>query len=153
MVRKVTFTNHIIVSSLWAYSAQEGLATDDHLVHFGQFALRGVGLVMVEEAAAAPEGRVSPGCLGLWKGEQFAPLRRIADFTHARRVQGGDVTSALSILKVMPAEMTVGEIPTLVAAFASAVHRAFKADFDVVEIDAARVAHSPVFVARDEPAH
>ncbi|KAJ3359266.1 hypothetical protein GGF31_004238 [Allomyces arbusculus] len=82
-VRDVTFANRIFVSPMCQYSAQDGFATDYHLVHLGQFALRGVGLAMVEATAITPEGRISPQCLGLWKDEHIAPLKRIVDFYHA----------------------------------------------------------------------
>ncbi|KAJ3355141.1 hypothetical protein GGF32_002168 [Allomyces javanicus] len=82
-IRDTTFANRIFVSPMCQYSARDGFATDYHLVHYGQFALRGVGLAMVEATAVTPEGRVSPGCLGLWKDEQIAPLKRIVDFSHA----------------------------------------------------------------------
>ncbi|KNE69430.1 hypothetical protein AMAG_13790 [Allomyces macrogynus ATCC 38327] len=82
-VRDTTFANRIFVSPMCQYSAQDGFATDYHLVHLGQFALRGVGLAMVEATAITPEGRISPQCLGLWKDEQIAPLKRIVDFYHA----------------------------------------------------------------------
>ncbi|KAJ3367174.1 hypothetical protein GGF31_007671 [Allomyces arbusculus] len=158
-VRKVRFANRIFASSRCTYSAQDGFATDDHFVHFGQFALRGVGLVMVEAAAVTPEGRATPKSLGLWKDEQIAPLKRIADFVHAHCGKIGiqvshagqqkwtnseaswveDNAAPLDQLDlmVMPTEMTVEQIQSTVTTFASAVHRAFKADFDVVEIDAA----------------
>ncbi|KAJ3364561.1 hypothetical protein GGF32_001661 [Allomyces javanicus] len=156
-VRKVTFANRIVVSPKRQFSAHDGFATDEHLVHLGQYALRGVGLAMVEATAVAPEGRGSRGCLGLWNDEQIAPLKRIADFYHAHRGKIGIQVShasrkawadpeascvkdplAQSNLMVMPAELSVEHIRAMVTAFASAVNRAFKADFDVVEIDAAR---------------
>ncbi|KNE69431.1 hypothetical protein AMAG_13791 [Allomyces macrogynus ATCC 38327] len=155
-VRKVTFANRIFVlPAMVTCSAQDGFATDEHLVHVGQFALRGVGLAIVEAAAVAPDGRISSGCLGLWNDEQIAPLKRIADFYHTHHGKIGIQVSHAGLKAwvdpetrvapstqsnpmVMPTEMTVEQIQATVTAFASAVHRAFKADFDVVEIDAAR---------------
>jgi len=48
------------------YSAEDGVANDWHFVHLGSRAVGGAGLVMVEATAVAPEGRITPGCLGLW---------------------------------------------------------------------------------------
>ncbi|KNE69432.1 hypothetical protein AMAG_13792 [Allomyces macrogynus ATCC 38327] len=82
-VRDVEFPNRISVSPMCTYSAQNGVATDFHLVHMGQFALRGVGLSVMEAAAVVPEGRISPWDLGLWSDDHVAPLKRIADFFRA----------------------------------------------------------------------
>ncbi|KAJ3367175.1 hypothetical protein GGF31_007672 [Allomyces arbusculus] len=82
-VRDVEFPNRISVSPMCTYSAQNGIATDFHLVHMGQFALRGVGLSVMEAAAVVPEGRISPWDLGLWSDDHVAPLKRIADFFKA----------------------------------------------------------------------
>ncbi|KNE62436.1 hypothetical protein AMAG_07655 [Allomyces macrogynus ATCC 38327] len=83
-IRDVTFPNRIQVSPMCMFSAHPvaGIATDFHLVHVGQFALRGVGLTMMEAAAVTPEGRICPNDLGLWSDTQIAPLKRIADFVH-----------------------------------------------------------------------
>ena len=52
------------MSPMCQYIAEEGLASDWHLVHLGSRAAGGVGLVMVEATAVAPEGRITPGDLG-----------------------------------------------------------------------------------------
>jgi len=59
------------------------------LVHLGQFALRGAGLIIVEATAVTPQGRISPQDSGLWKDEQIAPLKRIVDFVHSQGVKIG----------------------------------------------------------------
>jgi 2,4-dienoyl-CoA reductase-like NADH-dependent reductase (Old Yellow Enzyme family) len=64
------------------YSSFDGFATDWHLVHLGSRAVGGAGLVIVEASAVSPEGRITPGDLGIWKDEHIAPLRRITDFMH-----------------------------------------------------------------------
>ncbi|ORZ39464.1 hypothetical protein BCR44DRAFT_119145 [Catenaria anguillulae PL171] len=81
-VRGVVFPNRIQVSPMCMYSAQDGFATDFHLVHVGQFALRGVGMTVMEATAVLPEGRISPRDLGIWSDNHIAPLRRITDFIH-----------------------------------------------------------------------
>lgn len=79
-LRGVTFRNRIGVSPMCQYSATDGLANDWHFVHLGSRAVGGAGLVIVEATAVSPEGRISPGDLGLWKDEQVEPLARCARF-------------------------------------------------------------------------
>jgi 2,4-dienoyl-CoA reductase-like NADH-dependent reductase (Old Yellow Enzyme family) len=62
------------------YSAVDGTAQDWHLMHLGQFAIAGVGLVIAEATAVEPRGRITPQCLGLYSDENEAALRRIVDF-------------------------------------------------------------------------
>jgi 2,4-dienoyl-CoA reductase-like NADH-dependent reductase (Old Yellow Enzyme family) len=83
-IRDVTLRNRIGVSPMCQYSSIDGIATDWHLVHLGSFAKGGAGLVIVESTAVVPEGRISPGDLGLWSDEQIAPLARIAAFMRSQ---------------------------------------------------------------------
>jgi len=76
----VTLRNRIGVSPMCMYSAEDGHANDWHLVHLGARAAGGAGLVIVEATAVSPEGRISPGDLGLWQESQIEPLARIARF-------------------------------------------------------------------------
>jgi len=80
IVRSVTLRNRIGVSPMCQYSAADGVANDWHLVHLGSRAVGGAGLVIVEATAVAPEGRITPGCLGLWNEKHIEPLARIAGF-------------------------------------------------------------------------
>lgn len=79
-VRSVTLRNRIGVSPMCQYSAADGVANDWHYVHLGSRAVGGAGLVIVEATGVAPEGRITPGCLGLWNENQIEPLARIAKF-------------------------------------------------------------------------
>jgi 2,4-dienoyl-CoA reductase-like NADH-dependent reductase (Old Yellow Enzyme family) len=79
-VRSVTLRNRIGVSPMCQYSAEDGVANDWHFVHLGARAVGGAGLVIVEATAVAPEGRITPGCLGLWSDPHIEPLARIAGF-------------------------------------------------------------------------
>ena len=65
-VRSVTLRNRIGVSPMCQYSAEDGVANDWHHVHYVSRAVGGAGLIIVEATAVAPEGRITPGCLGLW---------------------------------------------------------------------------------------
>jgi 2,4-dienoyl-CoA reductase-like NADH-dependent reductase (Old Yellow Enzyme family) len=66
------------------YSSDDGFATDWHLVHLGQFATGGAGLVLTEATSVLPEGRISPQDLGLWKDEHIEMLARIGRFVRAQ---------------------------------------------------------------------
>ncbi|MFI7703926.1 bifunctional salicylyl-CoA 5-hydroxylase/oxidoreductase [Nonomuraea sp. NPDC049480] len=76
--------NRVIVSPMDMYSAEEGVPNDFHLVHLGSKALGGAGLVMTEMVCVSPEGRITPGCTGLWNDDQRDAYRRVTDFVHAR---------------------------------------------------------------------
>ncbi|OJF11149.1 bifunctional salicylyl-CoA 5-hydroxylase/oxidoreductase [Couchioplanes caeruleus] len=76
--------NRIIVSPMDMYSATDGVPDDFHLVHLGSKALGGAGLVMTEMVCVSPEGRITPGCTGLWNDEQRDAYRRVTDFVHTR---------------------------------------------------------------------
>ncbi len=76
--------NRVIVSSMDMYSADEGVPGDFHLVHLGSKALGGAGLVMTEMTCVSPEGRITPGCPGLWTDEQRDRWAVITRFVHHR---------------------------------------------------------------------
>lgn len=86
-IRDVELHNRFVVSPMCMYSADDGHLTDWHLVHLGQFALYGAGLVCVEATAVEPRGRISPEDSGLWKDSQIAPLKRIVDFIHGQNTK------------------------------------------------------------------
>ncbi|MFP5475135.1 MAG: bifunctional salicylyl-CoA 5-hydroxylase/oxidoreductase [Gammaproteobacteria bacterium] len=82
-VRGVTLKNRIVVSPMAQYSAVDGVAGDYHLVHLGARAMGGAGLVFAEMTCVSPEGRITPGCPGLYKPEHTVAFQRIADWIHA----------------------------------------------------------------------
>ncbi|MBI1778934.1 MAG: NADH:flavin oxidoreductase/NADH oxidase [Proteobacteria bacterium] len=65
-LRGRTAPNRIVVSPMCQYSAIDGSATDWHVMHLGQFATGGPGIVFTEATAVSPEGRITPACLGLY---------------------------------------------------------------------------------------
>ena len=71
-LRELNLDNRIVVSPMCQYSAHEGNATDWHLMHLGNFALSGAGMLIHEATAVSPEGRISHGCLGLYSDENEA---------------------------------------------------------------------------------
>ncbi|MFD8302060.1 bifunctional salicylyl-CoA 5-hydroxylase/oxidoreductase [Streptomyces sp. NPDC059690] len=83
-LRGLTLRNRVVVSPMDMYSAVDGVPGDFHLVHLGARALGGAGLVMTEMVCVSAEGRITPGCTGLYTGEQADSWRRITDFVHAQ---------------------------------------------------------------------
>ncbi|MEU5887404.1 bifunctional salicylyl-CoA 5-hydroxylase/oxidoreductase [Streptomyces sp. NPDC047461] len=83
-LRGLTLRNRVVVSPMDMYSATDGLPGDFHLVHLGARALGGAGLVMTEMVCVSAEGRITPGCTGLYTGKQSEAWKRITDFVHAR---------------------------------------------------------------------
>ncbi|MCX4528626.1 MULTISPECIES: bifunctional salicylyl-CoA 5-hydroxylase/oxidoreductase [unclassified Streptomyces] len=87
-LRGLTLRNRVVVSPMDMYSAEggdlegSGLPGDFHLVHLGARALGGAGLVMTEMVCVSADGRITPGCTGLYTAEQAAAWTRIADFVH-----------------------------------------------------------------------
>ena len=82
-LRQMELQNRITVSPMAMYSALDGVPNDFHFVHYGERALGGAGLVFTEMTCVSPEGRISPGCTGLWNADQAAAWKRIVDFAHA----------------------------------------------------------------------
>lgn len=81
---RLELKNRVIVSPMDMYSAVDGVPGDFHLVHLGSRAMGGAGLVMTEMVCVSPEGRITPGCTGLWNGEQRDSWRRIVSYVHER---------------------------------------------------------------------
>ena len=88
-VRGLTLKNRIVVSPMAQYSAVDGAVGDYHLVHLGARALGGAALVMVEMTSPTAQGRITPGCPGLWNDAQQTGFKRIVDFTHASHAHIG----------------------------------------------------------------
>ncbi|MEU6083866.1 bifunctional salicylyl-CoA 5-hydroxylase/oxidoreductase [Streptomyces sp. NPDC047108] len=83
-LRGLTLRNRVVVSPMDMYSAEDGTPGDFHLVHLGSRALGGAGLVMTEMVCVSPEGRITPGCAGLYEPEHGTAWRRVTDFVHAQ---------------------------------------------------------------------
>ena len=79
----LTLPNRIVVSPMCQYSSVDGMPDDWHLVHLGSRAIGGAGLVISEMTNVTPEGRITPGCAGMYRDEHTAAWRRIVDFVHA----------------------------------------------------------------------
>src|SRR5215203_3111324 len=83
-IRGVTLRNRIVMSPMCQYSARDGFADDWHLVHLGSRAVGGCSLIIVEATAVTPEGRITPGDLGIWDDAHAEPLARIARFVESQ---------------------------------------------------------------------
>lgn len=83
-LRSLTLRNRIGVSPMCQYSSNGGFASDWHLVHLGSRAAGGAGLVIMEMTDVLPEGRITPGCNGIWSDAHMEPLKRITDFVRGQ---------------------------------------------------------------------
>jgi anthraniloyl-CoA monooxygenase len=83
-LRDLVLPNRVAVSPMCQYSAVDGMPNDWHLVHLGARAMGGAGLLFTEMTDVSPEGRISPGCTGLYTPEHAAAWRRIVEFVHAQ---------------------------------------------------------------------
>ncbi|MEV5710496.1 bifunctional salicylyl-CoA 5-hydroxylase/oxidoreductase [Actinoallomurus sp. NPDC052274] len=81
---RLELKNRVVVSPMDMYSAVDGMPGDFHLVHLGSKAMGGAGLVMTEMVCVSPDGRITPGCTGLWTDEQRDSWARIVSFVHDR---------------------------------------------------------------------
>jgi 2,4-dienoyl-CoA reductase-like NADH-dependent reductase (Old Yellow Enzyme family) len=79
-VRGLVLENRIAVAPMCQYIADDGCMHDWHLMHLGQFAVSGAGLVMTEMTDVEPEGRIGPYCVGLYSDETEAAMKRVVDF-------------------------------------------------------------------------
>ena len=81
-LRGMALANRIVVSPMAMYSAVDGAPNDFHLVHLGARALGGAGLVYTEMTCVTPDGRITPGCCGMYDRAHVAAYKRIVDFVH-----------------------------------------------------------------------
>src|SRR5689334_14746831 len=75
-VNDLDLRNRIVIAPMCQYSADEGCASDWHVIHLGHLALSGAALLTLEATAVLPEGRISPRDLGLWSDENETALGR-----------------------------------------------------------------------------
>src|SRR4051794_17096428 len=81
-LRGLELDNRVVVSPMDMYSAVDGTPGDFHLVHLGARGIGGAGLVMTEMICVSADGRITPGCGGLYRDEHTAAWKRIVDFVH-----------------------------------------------------------------------
>jgi anthraniloyl-CoA monooxygenase len=83
-LRGVTLANRVVMSPMAQYSCVDGVPDDFYLVHLGSRAHGGAGLVFTEMTAPSADGRISPGCAGMYEPRHEAAWKRIVDYVHAR---------------------------------------------------------------------
>lgn len=160
-VKNLALKNRIVMPPMCQYSATDGVPNDWHLVHYTSRAVGGVGLIIVEMTNVAPNGRITPNCLGLWNDEQQAAFTKLVQSVHSqgakigiqiahagRKAQDEPNAVAPSAIHygeldyagqnlITPRELTTAEVKELVLAFQNSVKRAVDAGFDTIEIHAA----------------
>ncbi|HRJ67177.1 MAG TPA: NADH:flavin oxidoreductase/NADH oxidase [Alphaproteobacteria bacterium] len=88
-LRGVTFRNRIGVSPMCQYSAADGMVNDWHLTHLGARAAGGAGLVIMEATGVVPEGRITPGCTGIWSDAHAEVMKPITAFIEKQGAVAG----------------------------------------------------------------
>lgn len=83
-LRDCEFVNRVVVSPMDMYSAADGSVGDFHFVHLGSLAFGGAGLIFSEMTCVSRDGRITPGCAGLYKPEHVNAWRRVIEFVHAQ---------------------------------------------------------------------
>jgi len=81
-LRDMVLDNRVVVSPMCQYSAEDGTVDDWHLVHLGSRAIGGAGLVITEMTDVSRDGRISPGCAGMYQPEHVGAWKRVVDFVH-----------------------------------------------------------------------
>ncbi|MES2535548.1 MAG: NADH:flavin oxidoreductase/NADH oxidase [Pseudomonadota bacterium] len=81
-IRDLTLKNRVVISPMCQHAADNGLASNWHLVHLGKFALGGAGLIFVESTAVEAGARIGIRDVGLWSDDQVDPFKNIVDFVH-----------------------------------------------------------------------
>ena len=82
-LRGMTLKNRVVVSPMAQYKAKEGCINDWHLVHYGERAKGGAGLIFTEMTCVSAEGRITPGCAGLYEAEHEVAWKRLTEFIHS----------------------------------------------------------------------
>ena len=78
-LRQLTLPNRIIIAPMCQYSAHDGKTTDWHLIHLGNLAQSGCGMLIFEATAVEPRGRITHGCLGLYNDETESALSTVVE--------------------------------------------------------------------------
>jgi len=110
-IKGLTLKNRLIVAPMCVFSTHhDGKPNSFHLIHYGNLALRGVGLIIVEATAVQPIGRITPSDLGLWSDEQVAPFKTLVDHMHFYGAAAGIQIGHAGRKASGPVEL-VGSIP------------------------------------------
>ena len=165
-LREMTLQNRIVMSPMGQYSAEDGMVNDWHFQHYTARALGGVGLIIAEMTAVSETGRITEGCAGIYNSEQIINWKRINDFIHQNTqtkigIQLGHSGRKGAVKKpweevftgtcwqllsaspipfnekaVVPKEMTLKDMDSVVSEFVQATKNADDAGFDMIELQA-----------------
>lgn len=165
-LRDLVLSNRIVMSAMGQYSAENGLVNDWHLMHYGNRAIGGVGLIIAEMTAVSETGRITLGCTGIYNDNQTVAWQKITQFIHTHSnakigIQLGhsgrkgatkkpwetedlqdkwDLLSASPIAfnetAPVPKEMTLEDMNTITNQFVQATKNADMAGFDLIELQA-----------------
>lgn len=89
IIRDVTFGNRLFVTPMCQYVADDGHALAWHYAHHGRFSLSGIGGAMVESTGVTRDGRITPGCLGIYSDSHVPGLKEIVSIYHVQRIPVG----------------------------------------------------------------
>lgn len=78
-IGNLTLANRIVIAPMCQYSAVDGQMNDWHLIHLGQLALSGAGLLTIEATAVVPEGRISYADVGMWDDDTQAAMGKVLE--------------------------------------------------------------------------
>ncbi|MFD2739957.1 bifunctional salicylyl-CoA 5-hydroxylase/oxidoreductase [Sulfitobacter aestuarii] len=146
-LREMDLINRIVVSPMAQYKAVDGCPTDWHFVHYAERAKGGAGLVYTEMTCVSPEGRITPGCPGLYAPEHLAAWTRLTDFVHAETQakiccqigHSGRKGSTQVGWEEMDAPLNSGNWPTISAsAIPWSAQNAVPREMDRADMDAVR---------------
>jgi 2,4-dienoyl-CoA reductase-like NADH-dependent reductase (Old Yellow Enzyme family) len=76
-LRQLALNNRIVIAPMCQYSAQDGNVGDWHVMHLGHLSHSGAGMLIIEVTTVTPEGRITPGCAGLWNDTNEAAFARV----------------------------------------------------------------------------
>lgn len=156
-IGKLELRNHIVMAPMCMNSAdEEGHVKNFHIIHYGNAAIGGVGLIIVEATAVVPEGRILGQDLGLWDDSQIAGHQKIVEvahefgakvgiqLAHAGRkcaIPGVEIFApsaiAFSDKYATPTALDHSGIQRIKEAFKAAAIRSVAAGYDTIEIHAA----------------
>ncbi|MFT4075758.1 MAG: NADH:flavin oxidoreductase/NADH oxidase [Asticcacaulis sp.] len=82
-LKDITLRNRVAIPPMCQYSATDGFINDWHLAHYAGMARGGAGLVIVEATGVSPDGRITPGCTGLWSDDHIDGMAKVASLIKA----------------------------------------------------------------------
>ena len=131
-LRSLTLRNRIVISPMCQYSAVGGTAQDWHMIHLGQLALSGAGLLTIEATHVSAPGRITPSCLGLYSDQNEAALARILNALR----EHSNIPVAMQVAHA-GRKASSEELRAIVGEFADTARRAERLGIDALELHSA----------------